>query len=812
VRFQFFARSAALAAVVVFLAACESSEERAEKYYQSGLELLEAGDVDRAIIEFRNAFQLDRAHLDSRKALAGLMLSEGNNRGAYRQYLVVSEISPEDTETRLVLAELAAVDRNWEEVERHYAAVQEAGLDTTRTQAIGVILEYRDALLAQDTAAREAAEASASELLVQLPENRLLHGIVIESLARNQRWTAALDQIDMALAVDREIREFHDMKLQVLAALEDADGIEAQLIEMIELYPGDTNVEAALLRLYLAQGRVEDAETYLRTRAEASNDITPKIELIEFIVRTQGTEAGLAAIETELAANPADLSLQSLRASLLFDSGDADGAISSLEAAIAGADETTDTSTAKITLTRIFRATGNEVGARRLVEEILAEDANNVEALKMSAVWLIEADRPDEAIQSLRVAMDGDPNDPETMTLLANAHERAGNRQLSREMLSLAVEASNNAPEESLRYARLLANEDSMLAAEDILISSLRLNENNVQLLGALGDLYVATEDWPRAQQVIENLRRLDTEETNAVADRLQVSVLAGQDRTDETVAFLEQLAEGGDQAVGAQIALSRAQLVAGNEEEAIRLIEEAIDASPDVLALKFAGGAIYSAVGDFAAAEQSFKEILDQNSNAERVWIELMRVQNAQGKRDEAVATLEEALTVLPNAPNLMWAQASIYEQNGDFEDAIAVYEEMYAANSNAPVIANNLASLISTYRTDEASLERAYAVARRLRGIDFPAFQDTFGWIAFRRGELDEALEHLEPAAAGLPDDALVQYHLARTYEALGRTEEALEQFRRTVSIAGDADLRPQIADAKQRIVALENPQPAE
>jgi tetratricopeptide (TPR) repeat protein len=90
-----------------------------------------------------------------------------------------------------------------------------------------------------------------------------------------------------------------------------------------------------------------------------------------------------------------------------------------------------------------------------------------------------------------------------------------------------------------------------------------------------------------------------------------------------------------------------------------------------------------------------------------------------------------------------------------------------------NQPVVANNLASLISTYRDDEASLERAYTIARRLRGTDVAPFQDTYGWIAYRKGEYQEALEHLEPAAAVLGDDPLVQYHLGMTYLALGQQD---------------------------------------
>ena len=60
--------AAALSGFLV-LAACESSEERAEKHFQAALELIEEGDADRAIIELRNVFQLDGTHREARRTL-----------------------------------------------------------------------------------------------------------------------------------------------------------------------------------------------------------------------------------------------------------------------------------------------------------------------------------------------------------------------------------------------------------------------------------------------------------------------------------------------------------------------------------------------------------------------------------------------------------------------------------------------------------------------------------------------------------------------------------------------------------------------
>ena len=90
-------------------------------------------------------------------------------------------------------------------------------------------------------------------------------------------------------------------------------------------------------------------------------------------------------------------------------------------------------------------------------------------------------------------------------------------------------------------------------------------------------------------------------------------------------------------------------------------------------------------------------------------------------------------------------------------------------------------------------------------------PAFQDTYGWIAYRRGDLTEALANLEPAAAGLPNDPLVQFHLGMTYAALKRPEDAAAGAApRAGKLAGDSPL-PQFQTARDTLTTLGVPEPA-
>ncbi|MDN5863425.1 MAG: tetratricopeptide repeat protein, partial [Salinisphaera sp.] len=167
----------------------------------------------------------------------------------------------------------------------------------------------------------------------------------------------------------------------------------------------------------------------------------------------------------------------------------------------------------------------------------------------------------------------------------------------------------------------------------------------------------------------------------------------------------------------------------------------------------------------------------------------------------------LAKALAATPDNTSLLWVQAGLLERAGDIDGAIDVYEKLYAEDSSNAVLANNLASLITVHRDSPEGLARAANIVRRLRGTDVPAFQDTYGWIAYLRDDFDEALTYLEPAAAGLAEDPFVQYHLGMTYAALGRNADAKEQLEQAIALApNNPTFQPE--KAREALAGLDGP----
>jgi predicted Zn-dependent protease len=724
---------------------------------------------------------------------ADLLRENGQLEDAFGHYLLVAEQYPNDFESRLAMSEMAITMGAWDLAKRHSEAAAALRPDDEALETVLVVVGYADAMRSDDTAKRDTAAETALELVAEDPGNILAQQVAIDALIREGKYDAALDSVNGALRAAPMDRQMNQLKLTILAQTEDMAELGNHLRDMVERFPENREVRTALVRWYLANDDADGAEAFVRRLVEnAGDDIAPRLALVQFLTQVRGSDAALAETERLIAEGLDNDTFGLLKASILFDSGQRDVAISQIESLVAGRESSDTVRDMKTTLARMYLATGRGGDARALVDEVLEADPVNTNGLKLRANWLIDDDRVREAVLALRTALDQTPNDPETITLLARAYERDGNRELMAESLALAVTASNAAPEESLRYARFLIADEKYLSAEDILLQSLRLSPANLDILRTLSDVYLAMNDLGRAEQIVQALRNLETEESNALANVVQAAIFQRSARTDESIELMMSMIREGQSALAAQTAIIRTRLANGEVREARSFMNDLLartpESDPNRIGVDFLNAALTATEGDFDSAQEIYRGILADHPELEAVWRALIATTVRAGDAASAIAVVDEALAIMPESMNLRWIKAGLAEQLGQIDEAIALYEDLYADDSNSTIIANNLASMITTYRDDEDSLERAYVIARRLRGSDFPAFQDTYGWIAYRLGNLDEALENLEPAAASLPGDPAVQYHLARLYDTLGRNEEAIVRYDAALDLWSD------------------------
>ena len=92
---------------------------------------------------------------------------------------------------------------------------------------------------------------------------------------------------------------------------------------------------------------------------------------------------------------------------------------------------------------------------------------------------------------------------------------------------------------------------------------------------------------------------------------------------------------------------------------------------------------------------------------------------------------------------------------------------------------------------------------------GIQFDRWQSEKD--LYEEGKVEEALNYLEPAAAAMSNEPMVQYHLGATLLAADRPTGAVEALRRSVALLGplnriprEAQIRAALKDAEAAAAA--------
>ena len=415
----------------------------------------------------------------------------------------------------------------------------------------------------------------------------------------------------------------------------------------------------------------------------------------------------------------------------------------------------------------------------------------------------------DEAIADARQALAEKPAAVNTLELLALALERSGSIELAEERLADAVKASKLEPAVVLRYAEFLRRRGAFDRADDLLTRASAQRPNDSGLLAALAQVRLKREDWEGAQKIAEALEKLGDQ--SGVADHILGTALAGQNKLDESIHAFQSAYQATPAAVQPMYSLVGTYLRAKKFAEAETFLNSVLKASPaNAEALVLLGSLQASRdAGDQAVA--SFRKAIESQPENPTGYTALARFHLGQNDLVAAETEVRAGLDKMPGQFALRLTLAGILEQKKDPEAAIGEYESLLRDYPDALVVVNNLASLLSDYRSDKDSLERAHALALRLQGGQAPHFRDTTGWIKYLKGDYRQALSHLEQAVQELPGVALVRYHLGLTHAALEQKAKAEEHLKKAIELSPEGEeLRSKAEEALAKVKTAAAAQP--
>lgn len=129
--------------------------------------------------------------------------------------------------------------------------------------------------------------------------------------------------------------------------------------------------------------------------------------------------------------------------------------------------------------------------------------------------------------------------------------------------------------------------------------------------------------------------------------------------------------------------------------------------------------------------------------------------------------------------SPTFYLHYGAAYERCGDFARAEQVFEEGLRQRPDDHEVLNYIAYM---WAERNQNLDRAlqYAVRANQLNPQNGAYLDTLGWVYYRLGQYQGALQRIEAANKLVPEDPTIRDHLGDTWKALGDRDQAVEHWK--------------------------------
>jgi len=609
---------------------------------------------------------------------------------------------------------------------------------------------------------------------------------------------------------------------------DDDDGAIAAYKRAKELDPGAAEIPAELASLYLRLNNAQEA----MSMAEQALKIAPA---------NREANRVLGMVYAALSEAAQDNAPRGRGASRADDN--AAKAVGHLELAIDRAGGEADPNV-RATLARLYVRNGAYEKAIPILTDLVNREPNWQDGPTMLAEAYAGAGRVKDAIVWLEQRT---TDDPRLLPALADFYERERRWSDAASAYSRALQRAPRSTDLKTRYAAALLNaggRDNLGKAREALTELTSSNSPNARALYLLSQAYRRLGDFKQAEA---SARRVIAQNNKspwgyyALAETLEVRHQY-QAVVDELAPVVASFRGKSDASFDVGILLPHlgfAYQELGQHDKAIAAFEDARKLAPNDPAT--AGYLIEAniAAKKYGAAVDAAKAALAQNPNDLRLTRLQAQALRHNGKADQGIALLEEAVRRHADEPLAYVSLAQAYSEADRGAQAVKVLQEAQAKFPTDDTIAFELGTVFDKQKkfADAESAFRqvlardpenatalnylGYMLAERGERLDESvtylkkalqiepengSFLDSLGWAYFRSDKLDLAEDNLRRAADQLRTNSVIQDHYGDVLFKLGRYDEAIAAFTRALNGDGDSidksGIDRKIRAAKQKL----------
>ena len=437
-----------------------------------------------------------------------------------------------------------------------------------------------------------------------------------------------------------------------------------------------------------------------------------------------------------------------------------------------------------------------DLDARLALLRVLLADSRGDEALaQMSAlldadggpqmvaqIFRVLAEFPDSAtrlvlLQRLSAQF---PKNPYLYYYLGLMAKEQGKVTTAVQAFSDAIALDGNWRELELMQAQVLASIGKLQEARKIMDRITTRYPQDINLLSAYVDMLVAHYQWQDAITLALRWKELRPQDATVRQLVAQLYASAG-DYPAALQAFRELLDSHRIDMNSYLFFVANAAERSGQEDVATTLLGEIAADSPRYLQAQERLALLSFNRGDYDKAQARFAALRQEFPDDAQV-LDTYLVETAQLRRTQQWRRLEkllkEALARYPDQVDLLYVLADFNAARGNLKEAEEQFNKILAADPANIDALNAYGYMLLTQTDDEKKATQLIEAAIKLYP-DSPAIQDSYGWLLYRQGKTEDALNWLRRAYAAYRNDE-IPAHYIEVLDASGDKALAAEVYR--------------------------------
>jgi putative PEP-CTERM system TPR-repeat lipoprotein len=775
--------------------------ERAQEYF-------DAGDLDAAEVELKNALQRDPTDAGARFLLGKVHLQKGDPETALKELLRAQELGYSGEEFDLTLAFAQLNLKEFDKVVRGVPDQLSPDSETSRSlfvargealMNLGNFTEAEDAfdrVLSQGPHVRALVNKARLAVIAENPDQAreyldraietdpddpLLVAVDAEWFYRQRRYEDAKLRFARAIELDGTqaiARLGYIQSLVALGELEEADRITKNLMAS---QPSDLRVILQNSIVQFLRGNYDQAKTDA-DRVLSRADRQPQALLISgySAYQLRQFEQARARLSSYIAQQPQDERARGVLGASLMQLGYTEQAYETLGAFEGDMPESDDYLEV---LTDAALAAKDTETARKYVEHLAAKNPDDARIQERLGRLRLANGEFESGAEALRAALALNPKFERVYVSLFSLYVRLGNNA---EALELARQVQENLPEKGLGYglegAALTANGD-LAPAEAAFRTAISKNPENTLNIGNLARLLNIDGRDDEARSVFDTALSDNPDNLDLLLKYAALEFRTGD--TDKSTTLLRTAVQKHPKSIRARMLLSSTLRSAGKPDEALAVSEAALAANPNRVDLIESVGLASLESQDWDGAAASFKRMTAAQSASPRAFELYSLALEGGGKLNEALQALDKATALAGSDTAYAPAKVRILLRLGRLDEAKAILEPAKAANPDAAethLMEGSLALATNQAAAAASAFEKAFELA--------PESATLRDLVRAKQGagKVDESVALMESWLGEHPRDLLIRRYLAGTLVVLSKWDQAEDQYKAILDIKPD------------------------